>query len=211
MQMVHALKHAAAVALALILSVSPLSAVAPAHAQADPNAIADLLINRSNEIIDALDDLRDAGNLTDATALELIQARLSPLFDFVHLTKLAVGKHWKKADEATRTAVRERFQLLLERTYAKVIAKYSGQDVILDEAKVGKRGRVLVSLLIADAARTVKIQYRVLTDNPADPRIADVKVEGVSLVANYRRQFSAIIRRHGFDALIEKLDELIAR
>ncbi|MBW2619533.1 MAG: ABC transporter substrate-binding protein, partial [Deltaproteobacteria bacterium] len=33
----------------------------------------------------------------------------------------------------------------------------------------------------------------------------DVIIDGVSLVANYRRQFTAIISKDGYEALVERL------
>ena len=38
-------------------------------------------------------------------------------------------------------------------------------------------------------------------------RVYDVTTDGVSLVANYKRQFNKIIRRNGWDALIERMEK----
>jgi phospholipid transport system substrate-binding protein len=41
--------------------------------------------------------------------------------------------------------------------------------------------------------------------------IYDLKIENVSLMANYRRDFDSIIRKEKFSGLVEKITELVEK
>jgi phospholipid transport system substrate-binding protein len=41
--------------------------------------------------------------------------------------------------------------------------------------------------------------------------VYDISIEGVSLVNNYRKQFNSIILRSGYDDLVKKLKEKLAK
>lgn len=185
----------------------------PAQAVADEAAaVADLLLKRSNAVVTQLTGLSEAGQLDSQAALKTIQSEMSPILDFAQLTKRAMGKHWKKADEAQRARVTDAFRALLENTYAKLLTKYSGQQVSLVEAKaIGDKGDISVLLRVGDGRKTADIDY-IFTPTDASGAgghlVGDIKVEGVSMVANYRRQFSSAISKEGVDGLVTKLQAL---
>jgi phospholipid transport system substrate-binding protein len=58
--------------------------------------------------------------------------------------------------------------------------------------------------IAADGAPPVPINYRL---NYKDSRwlVNDVVIDGVSLITNYRSQFTGVIRRSGIDGLIAAL------
>ena len=58
--------------------------------------------------------------------------------------------------------------------------------------------------------RTASIEYICREIADGDYAVSDIKVEGVSLVANYRRQFGSIIKKTGIDGLIQKLQTMAA-
>ena len=82
----------------------------------------------NNRIISGLVVLKANGALDAQGALSLIQTEASSLMDFNKLTRQAMGKHWRKADDTIRTRIVDLFRVLLEVTYAKVFAKYSGKS-----------------------------------------------------------------------------------
>ena len=55
----------------------------------------------------------------------------------------------------------------------------------------------------------IPIQYK-LVDRAGDWRVYDVAIEDVSLVRNYRSTYGEILRRDGFDGLLEQMRTKLA-
>ncbi len=191
---------AAAALLSAMLSFS-------AAAQLQPQEVAEDLLMRNNNMIAGLQQLRADGELTQQAALALMQEHASPKLDFAKLTQRATGKHWRKADDDARAKLQAAFRQLLENTYAKLLSGYGGQEVRLAEAKARANGGASVVLEV-QGARTALITYICYQTEDGDYAVSDIKVEGISLVANYRRQFGAVIKKSGIEGLVSKLQEL---
>ena len=175
------------------------SAASPADLAAD-------LAVRNNQVVRELQQLQANDDLTANTALALIQRQISPIMNFPRITRLALGKHWRRADEQQRAVITAAFRVLLERTYAKVLARYSDQEVGVVDAKQQADGKIMVRMAVHDGGKRAHIDYIY-----GGEKVEDVKVEGVSLIANYRRQFSQIIRRSGIAGLVAKLELLVGK
>ena len=175
------------------------SAASPADLAAD-------LAGRNNQVVRELQQLQANDDLTANTALALIQRQISPIMNFPRITRLALGKHWRRADEQQRAVITAAFRVLLERTYAKVLARYSDQEVDIVDAKQQADGKIMVRMAVQGGGKRVHIDYIY-----GGEKVEDVKVEGVSLIANYRRQFSQIIRQSGVAGLVAKLELLVGK
>ena len=183
-------------------------ALSPAQVQAEP-ALEATLIERSDKIIVQLAELQETGALDNAAALRVIQAEMSPLLDFEQLTKQAMGKYWRRTDEGARRQIVAAFRELLEKTYAKVVAQYSGQQVEPLGVKPLPGDKFSVVLKIRGGGKSAEVDY-IFSAVDGEYLIGDIKVEGISLVANYRRQFASVIKKEGTDALVGKLQQLAA-
>ena len=187
-------------------------AVGGASAQAAPDAqaLADDLVKRSDAVIEKLSEQAAGDGITDSFALQLIQQEMSPLLDFHRLTKRAMGKYWRKTDEETRERVVKSFRQLLENTYAKVLSRYSGQRAELVSYKPLPSGDISVVLGVSDGEKTTNMEYLYVENGEGDFLVGEVKIEGISLVANYRRQFAGLIKSGGADGLADKLQQMAA-
>lgn len=184
-------------------------AVVPAQA-AKEQEISDMMLNKSNSIVEQLQLLRDSGNLSRFVTLDIIRKDMSPLINFAELTKKAMGKHWRRTDDNVREEIILNFRALLENTYAKVFAQYSGQQVKPVSSEVLENGDISVVLQISGNNKSANINYIFSEDVAEDYFISGIKVEGISLVANYRRQFATIISREGAPALAKRLRSMAA-
>ncbi|UCE62844.1 MAG: ABC transporter substrate-binding protein, partial [Nitrospirota bacterium] len=61
-----------------------------------------------------------------------------------------------------------------------------------------------VQTKVVSSKAELPLDYRLLNKN-GDYRVYDVVIDGVSLVKNYRGQFSRIIKSSSYDGLLEKL------
>ena len=144
---------------------------------------------------------RKANTLNDDTALAIIQEEISPQFDYAKLTQFVVGKNWRKANEQERTMIIDLFRRLVERTYAKALAKFTDQRVAFVPAQERGDGSVIVGIKVLNAGKSVLIEYQ-LKEQDSSWNVTDVKIENISLLSNYRRQFDSIIRKKGMAGLI---------
>jgi phospholipid transport system substrate-binding protein len=138
-----------------------------------------------------------------------------PRFDFELMSRFVLGQHWRQADSVQREAFTAAFRDLLVRTYISAIDEYSGEDVQIPAQRIPDDAD---AHRIPDDADRVSVQTEIVRpDGPSIPvayalffrneqwKVFDVTVEGVSLVQNYRAQFSDIVRADGLDELIERV------
>lgn len=176
-------------------------------AQAQPAPSPDVLVkNVTLEVVDliAKDKEIRAGNR--AKLIGLIEQKVLPHFDFMSMTALAVGQNWRKASAEQKAKLAEQFKILLVRTYASALAAYSDQkfDFRPLRAKPTDTDVTVQVRVLQPGSQPVPIDYS-MDKTAAGWKVYDVMVGGVSLVANYRTEFSNVVRTSGIDGLIHDL------
>ncbi len=171
------------------------------------------LVERTAErMLSALESRRAEVERKPQLINELVDSILAPHFDFEQMTRLAVGRDWRKASPEQQQALKDSFRSLLVRTYAKSIMKYSGQDIVYEAARPGTRsGTVVVPTEVrAPGAAPIPIDYYMI-ERGSSWKVYDVVIDGVSMISNYRSQFRTTIATSGIEGLIEQLRAKTAR
>lgn len=205
-------QRAAKAAKALVAAAAlllPLAFAFPAAAALEPMEVADDLAARHNRIVGELKQLHDNGTLTQESALALMQEHASPKLDFAKLVQKAMGKHWRKADKEAKAKLRKVFRQLLENSYARLLTEYAGQEIKLSSATARSNGGASV-ILELQGAQKATLEYVCREVTGGGYVIDDIKIESVSMVATYRRQFGAIIKKSGINGLIDDLQKKAA-
>jgi len=138
--------------------------------------------------------------------IQLVEEHILPSIDFTRFSRLTLGKHWLEASDKQRMRFTDEFRGLLVRTYSTALAEYSGQAITYTHLKTtsaGNRSKVRTRFR-QSASGSVSVDYS-LYKTSGGWKIYDVKIEGISLVVNYRSSFAQAIRSHGLDGLIEHL------
>jgi phospholipid transport system substrate-binding protein len=176
----------------------------PALAQEAP----DVLVKRVSE--DVLATIRSdkdlqAGNQTKVK--ELIETKLAPNFDFTRMTALAVGRNWRAASPEQQKQLTDQFRTLLVRTYSGALTGYRDNTMDYKPLRTNPGDTdVIVRTEVRRAGQApVQIDYN-MGKAPEGWKAYDVVVAGVSLVTNYRDEFSDIVKNSGIDGLIKTLD-----
>ena len=137
---------------------------------------------------------------------ELVNDLVVPHLDMPRIAHIVLGKHARRVDAADLETFTGEFQTLLVRTYTSSLMAYQGERVDVSQAAaVSARGTATVDLRVyrADGA---PIEISFLTHNRRGPWLVyDIRIEGISLVGNYRSEFSSILRNQGVEALITRL------
>ena len=162
----------------------------------------DQLRERIDRIVSILDD---GGLKTDPAARKAaLRGVAGEIFDFTEITKRALGRHWLSASTAERDELVQLLTALLEKSYMVRIEQYSGERISwVGESVEGDLATVRTHFMTRSGT-PIPVDYRLA--RAGDRWLAyDVSIEGVSLVANYRAQFTKIIQTSSTQALVEKL------
>lgn len=167
----------------------------------------DVLVRETTELL--LQTIRSdpeiaAGNRKRIT--EVVEANLVEHFDFERMTRLAVGKDWRRIDPERRPELIGEFKTLLVRTYSVSLAEYRDQVISYKPVSVepGARSVVVQTTITQSGTSPISMNYR-MAATPEGWKVYDVIVEGVSLVINYRSLFNSTVESSGVDGLIKLL------
>jgi phospholipid transport system substrate-binding protein len=191
--------------LGAIVLVLTAALALPGLAAAD--AAAEALVKRTaDSTLQTLQRRRAELSGNPAAIYKLVGSKLAPHFDFELITRSAVGRDWSKATAAQRQQLISAFRELLISTYAKSLAKYSGEEVIYKPARAGTRaGTVVVPTEVrAPGSAPIPIDYRMHNES-GSWKVYDLVIDNVSMISSYRGQFRSSIARAGIDGLIREL------
>ncbi len=133
---------------------------------------------------------------------QLVKAKVDQRFDYEEMARRSLGATWGRLSGPQRSEFVRLFGQLLEASYSDKVDKYSGETVtFLGESVDGDHAEVR-TVLIRPNDR-IPMNYRLI--NKSRWVIYDVVIEGVSLVSNYRSQFSQIISQSSYHELVQRL------
>ncbi|MDD3380774.1 MAG: ABC transporter substrate-binding protein [Rugosibacter sp.] len=167
----------------------------------------DVLIKSiSSEVIDIVkaDKEIQSGNVKKAA--ELVDKKVAPHFDFMRMTRLALGREWRQANADQQKVLANEFQTLLVRTYSKALTEYKNQivDVKPLALKAADTDVKVRSEIKQSGAKAIQLDYYLQKTNDSW-KVYDIEVAGMSLVTNYRESFANEVRSSGIDGLIKVL------
>lgn len=144
---------------------------------------------------------------------QLVEDILMPHFDFEKMSKLALGRNWRSANDEQLARFVDEFRLLLIRTYSTAMLEYTDEEIrFLPFRDDLSRKRVSVPMeVVQPSGPAIPMSLSLFQNDAGDWKVYDVKIDGISLVTNYRSSFANEIRRGGMDKLIEDLAERNAK
>ena len=174
-----------------------------ALAQEAPDA---LVKQVTEEVLEIVRKDKDIQNGNAKKAVDLVDAKVLPHFNFQHMTALAVGKDWRKASPQQQQQLTSEFKTLLVRTYSNALTGYKNQKVVYKPFRMnpGDTEVVVRTEVQQPGNQPVQLDYS-LEKLDAGWKVYDVSVAGISLVTNYRDQFAHEVRNGGIDGLIKAI------
>jgi phospholipid transport system substrate-binding protein len=134
---------------------------------------------------------------------QLLEKVVSARFDYTEMSKRALGAPWNQLTDQQKQEFVDLFRTLLTNSYADKIETYSGEGVqYLNERMEKEYAEVRTKVLTGKTE--IPLDYR-LMNKAEDWRVYDVVVDGVSLVNNYRGQFTKILRASSYSDLVDQL------
>jgi len=184
-----------------------LSVLAMVATAAEDHPAQTMVVNSTSQLIDVLKTQSDRIKNDKAFLDEQINKFVVPYVDFGTMTKLAVGKSWRQADEQQRVDLVNEFKALLLNTYTNALTEYSGESISFEEFKPERRDdRAVVRSSFKQASgSTIPVLYK-LRDKDGW-LIYDIEVDQISLVTSYRTAFSSEIEKGGIDGLLQTMKD----
>jgi len=145
----------------------------------------------------------------EAQRRERIRKTVDELCDWEEMSRRSLGRHWAQRTEQERKEFMHLFGQLLETTYIDKVEGYSGEKVnYVGERVDGDYAEVDVRIVTRKNTE-IPVVYK-LRSRDQKWWVYDMVIEGVSLVNNYRTQFSDILAKSSFEGLMKKLKEKVS-
>lgn len=135
----------------------------------------------------------------------LLRNEISKIFDFEEMSKRSLGIYWRERTPQEKKEFVELYKDLLERSYSGKIESYTDEKIIYyDERIDNNKFAEVKTKIITTEKKEIPIDYRLYFDGK-EWKVYDVVIEGVSLISNYRSQFSKIIRNFSYQELVKRM------
>lgn len=158
---------------------------------------------------DLIQVMKDGKKLGYSGRYEKLKEPVSNSHELTKIARIVVGKEWEKLSEAQQQKLADVFSELSIASYAHNFKDYSGESFVFDSEEETTRGGVVVhSHFVIPGDKPVKFDY-MLKEKGNSWRIINIIANGVSDLALKRSEYTTILQREGFDALINKINEKI--
>ena len=153
------------------------------------------------------------GNLTREERVEKLKEIASETVDIQGIGYYTLGAYRKNINDEVIKKYEILFEQYFLKSFASRLAEYSNPEIeVVSKKKLNENYTMVSSILVSTEQRPeVKIDWRIYTKDPENPKIRDLIIEGLSLVRTQREEFSSIIQGNDGDinALLIVLKDFI--
>jgi phospholipid transport system substrate-binding protein len=129
--------------------------------------------------------------------------------DFTGMSRRILAINWKKSSDEQKQKFESLFRQILLNTYWQRIKNYDGEKVEYITGMIdGNRFATVDTVIVSDKIE-IPITYRMeLIDG--NWMAYDFLIESLSLVTSYRTEYRNMIKNHGVDGLLKKMQERLS-
>lgn len=174
----------------------------------DVAAAQNRVLQVTQSIAKKLGDNKAQYNKNPALLHALIRNEVLPFIDFDAMSKLTLGKHWRKASSAQRQRFVNAYREMLIKSYGKTMLKYAGATIRGGNSVANKKpGYVIVRTIVTPkGSASITANYDVRKKS-GDWKAYNVQVGGINLITNFRTNFTREVSAKGLNALIARLEK----
>jgi len=125
-------------------------------------------------------------------------------FYFDDMARQALGPHWDGLNNAKRSEFKGIFQDLFLDSYSRLVLDFLKKERVQYLGEDVQKERAFVKTTIYRINEAIPVDYS-LAQVDRKWLVRDVRIDGVSIVENYRKSFSRLINQESFDALLKKM------
>ncbi len=128
---------------------------------------------------------------------------------FESMTRRAVGPGWRQFTPEQKAEATKLFTKLIIRSYSEKFTPGEQPDTKFLKSSSPGAGKVEIPTITVYKGSRYNVTYRM--EDRGKWMVTDILAEGVSLVANYRAQFDALVKKGGAVAVIASLKHSVER
>jgi phospholipid transport system substrate-binding protein len=147
-------------------------------------------------------DLQGEGGADERA--RLIRRLIADSFLSAEMAKESVEGYWDKASQKQRAEFQEVFAKLFQESYTRMVLNFLKQETVEYPGEQPEKKGTLVKTVIMRANEHIPVDYYVVKKGNQQ-LIADVIIDGVSVVDNYRNSFGRVIQQESFDGLLKRM------
>jgi phospholipid transport system substrate-binding protein len=139
--------------------------------------------------------------LNNKTPVAARQAQFRELFhndfDCPGIARFVLGRYWRSASPEEQKEFLKLFEDYVVFVYTTRLSDFGGEQFKVSGSRRDQDAVIVSTDVISPGApQPLKIDWRLVNDDGAF-KIADVIVEGVSMMVTQRSEFASVIQRHG--------------
>ncbi|MDB9861883.1 ABC transporter substrate-binding protein [Litorivicinus sp.] len=182
----------------LLSLIIPFSLSVLAQADSDPKAATASLFVARDAFYADVSKFR-AGDLSEEQLVQRIAEQFIPLIDDRKIALRVMGRFARQATEDQRKKFTVRLQSSLVDTYARGLAAYGGERLVLpEEAMILRTGRARVEAKLESPGKDpLPIQFALGYDEKRGWIVENVVIAGINLGLTLRNQFADLVRTSG--------------
>ena len=169
--------------------------------------------DQTRATIDQVLEVLNNPKLKSKSAKEERRSRLRqviyPRFDFAEMARRSLGLTWQRISPGEQQEFLKLFTQLLEESYVSNIESYSGEKILYWREIEDQGFAEVDTKIITNRGEEFTINYK-LHELNGDWKVYDLVIENVSIVNNYRSQFSRLLAKYSFAELLDRIREKLA-
>ena len=165
--------------------------------------VKNLLKERIDKIIASLGNK----DLDDESKTGKIEDIINPIINFPLMSMLALGKEpWTSLTEEDQKRFVALFAETIKQTLISKILNYVDEDIVIEESDQVSKKKINISTFIVSKDKKTAVLYKFYLSGTAW-KIYDVEIEGVSILKNFKAQFTDNLQEMTAKELIAKMEK----
>ena len=140
---------------------------------------------------------------TEAEKEKILNDLFNKNFDVNFISRFVLGRYARTATEKQFSEFKQSFQTYIITLYVKQFSNYTGETFEVGRSRRIKKGSIIYAQILSSKKSPVDLVF-VVNANKEPYKIADVFVEGISMLLTLRDEYTSFLGQHDGD-----IDELI--
>jgi phospholipid transport system substrate-binding protein len=164
----------------------------PAFAATDLSAFVNQLADEAITTLSKADP-------TDPARAAALKPILLKYFDMPDMAKHVLGAYWKKISPEQQEAFVAQFTNYMASVYGQRFKAYKGQKLEVKRVRdQGALATVFTAVAEGSEDAGARVDWEIKNDG-SEPRVVDIRVEGLSLADTHRQEFTSVLSQHNGD------------
>ncbi len=137
---------------------------------------------------------------------EKLVAILDDVFDYEKMSKISLGRTWKKISQKQKKEFSVIFEKKLKQSYIDKLDLYKGQKVKVLGLHPYKKSRLQLKAQLKGKDEDYPVNYNFHQNKQSKQWLVyDVQIAGVSIMRTYRDEYTEFLRSKSFEQLLKTL------